>query len=780
MFSWTKKTKSRRKQVRRRKAELDAGRQSMAGQIWSWQTGMSLLFLVTVAVIPLLGRNRIAFTEGQRVTQPIYAQVDFEIPDLARTAMDREAARAETPSYYRMNQAALTSDKIRAEMMSLYQAAADAEDFEAFQAILTERKWPAEARAYTRLREWSEMANDAGRQKFSDLIDRLPFSEEWVASDIYQEPRTPKSTRDFILLNRDEKDAKPQRVEHSKLVSQNSERAVRGSASSIARRLRSTGAYELTAVIEEIIFQVFSDQPTILFDQEQTIDAMRQAAEQTPDAVALFEKNTAIIPAGTTLGSTDIELLAAHHDAYYKLIESDRLDAQAARLDATLQRTGTVMVVVMLAIGLLIYTRMHQPRIFESLARNIAFLTLIAVNLLGVRLLMLEWPQLPALVFFPTLVSACILSIVYQRRFAIGSMCIVATIVVMSVQGDVMLLLAMYTAIATAGQQLAEIRSRTKIIEAGFVTALAIMLVTMAGGLIEGMNLEVLVGQVLWAGGWALLAFFVASGLVPFIERAFRVATSLTLLEWRDPTRDLLQKLAREAPGTYNHSLVLGTLAEAACERIGANALLAQVGALYHDIGKIHKADYFVENQEGGINRHDNLAPTMSLLIIVGHVKDGIEMAKEYKLPRVLHQFIAEHHGTTVVRYFHHMASEQQPRIASGKHDREVPEAEFRYSGPKPRTKESAVVMLCDGVEGAVRALNEPTVGRIESVVHQVVKSRVNDGQLSDCDMTMREVQVVEDSLVKTLCSIYHGRVAYPKADKASERPSKQEEKVSV
>ena len=163
-----------------------------------------------------------------------------------------------------------------------------------------------------------------------------------------------------------------------------------------------------------------------------------------------------------------------------------------------------------------------------------------------------------------------------------------------------------------------------------------------------------------------------------------------------------MQRLAREAPGTYSHSLRVGDLAEGACSAIGADGLLAQVGALYHDIGKIHKASYFAENQEASINRHDNLAPTMSLLIITGHVKDGVEMAKEYKLPRALHSFIEEHHGTRVVRYFHHIASEKQPRIASGKHDREVPESVFRYPGPKPRSKETAILMLCDGTEGAV------------------------------------------------------------------------------
>lgn len=249
-------------------------------------------------------------------------------------------------------------------------------------------------------------------------------------------------------------------------------------------------------------------------------------------------------------------------------------------------------------------------------------------------------------------------------------------------------------------------------------------------------------------------------------------------MEWRDANRPLLQRLAREAPGTYNHSLVLGTMAEAACEAIGANGLLAHVGALYHDIGKIPKAEYFAENQEASINRHDQLAPTMSLLIILGHVKDGIEMAKEFGLPRVLIPFIAEHHGTTVVRYFHHMAAEKHSQTAVGKHDKEVSESGFRYPGPKPRSKETAILMLCDGVEGAVRALSEPTAGRIESIVSQVLQARLKDGQFDECDITLRELHLVEQSLSKSLCRFYHGRVAYPKEKDASKTSSRSGEVV--
>jgi len=375
-----------------------------------------------------------------------------------------------------------------------------------------------------------------------------------------------------------------------------------------------------------------------------------------------------------------------------------------------------------------------------------------------------NWPHIPELVLLPSLIAASVTAIAYPRRFAVGAMCILAVLTATVVRNHLPFLLMLLLGVAATIYQLDEVRSRTKLLKVGAVAGLAVMGACAGGGLSEGQTLEYLLQHSLWAGGCALMAAFVLSGTLPFIERMFHVATSLTLLEWRDPTRVLLQLLAREAPGTYNHSLVLGTLAEAACERIGANGLLAQVGALYHDIGKISRAAYFTENQEGRISRHENLAPTMSLLIILGHVKDGLEMARQYRLPRVLHEFIAEHHGTTVVRYFHRAATEKQPLVASGRHDREVAESDFRYGGPKPRTRESAVLMLCDGVEGAVRALSEPTVGRIEGTVHQIVTDRLNDGQFDDCDITMREIGLVEQSLVKSLCGLYHGRVAYPRA----------------
>jgi putative nucleotidyltransferase with HDIG domain len=256
---------------------------------------------------------------------------------------------------------------------------------------------------------------------------------------------------------------------------------------------------------------------------------------------------------------------------------------------------------------------------------------------------------------------------------------------------------------------------------------------------------------------------------LPLIEKLFRIATSMTLLDYSDANQPLLKKLAMEAPGTFSHCLMIGAIAEAAAEAIGRNGLLCRVGAYYHDIGKIPKSTYFVENQGGGKSKHEELSPTMSQLIIVGHVKDGIEMAREYRLPAVLRQFIETHHGTTLVEPFYNEALKKHEAPVNGERPKEAPpsESEFRYAGPKPRSKEAAIVMLADSVEGAVRSLAEVSPAKVETVIHNISMKRLQDGQFDECDITLRELSQIEKAMSMALAAHYHGRIAYPKSPDA-------------
>ena len=256
-----------------------------------------------------------------------------------------------------------------------------------------------------------------------------------------------------------------------------------------------------------------------------------------------------------------------------------------------------------------------------------------------------------------------------------------------------------------------------------------------------------------------LLAALIMTGLLPFIERLFDVQTDISLLELGDAAHPLLQELARRAPGTYNHSINVASLAEAAAESIGANGLLVRVGAYFHDIGKMFKPGYFIENQGREANRHESLLPAMSTLVIIAHVKDGADLARQNRLPQRIIDFIEQHHGTTLVEYFYRQAAKQSETDP----DKEsVEEASYRYPGPRPQTREAGVLMLADAVESASRTLVDPTPARIESLVEDIAMKKLLDGQFDDCGITLLELGCIRDSLVKSLTAVYHARVKYP------------------
>lgn len=245
----------------------------------------------------------------------------------------------------------------------------------------------------------------------------------------------------------------------------------------------------------------------------------------------------------------------------------------------------------------------------------------------------------------------------------------------------------------------------------------------------------------------------IAIGVLPYLESLFKITSSIRLLELSNPNHPLLRRLMLEAPGTYHHSILVGNLAEAAAEAIGADGLLARVGSHYHDIGKLKRPYFFVENQVGMDNPHDKMAPSLSTLIITSHVKDGLELASEFKLPPVVTQFIAQHHGTDLVRFFYHRASEDGGSIE---------EQDFRYPGPKPQTKEVAIVSLADATEAAVRSLSKPTPGKIEALVRKIMKDRLNSGELDESDLTFQDLDKIVNSFVKVIMGMFHSRVEYP------------------
>lgn len=252
-----------------------------------------------------------------------------------------------------------------------------------------------------------------------------------------------------------------------------------------------------------------------------------------------------------------------------------------------------------------------------------------------------------------------------------------------------------------------------------------------------------------------ILASILTIGTLPFLETAFGITTPVKLLEMSNPNHPLLKRLMMEAPGTYHHSILVGNLAEAAADAIGADSLLVRVGSYFHDIGKIKRPYFFIENQPATENPHDKITPTLSTLIITSHVKDGVELAKEYKVPRVIRDIIEQHHGTSLVSYFYHKAKE-------GDKSENILESDFRYQAPKPQNRETAIIMLADSVQAAVQTLERPTKGVLEAKVREIIKAKLEDGQLDECDLTFKDIDIINQTFVRVLNGIFHSRIEYP------------------
>jgi putative nucleotidyltransferase with HDIG domain len=321
----------------------------------------------------------------------------------------------------------------------------------------------------------------------------------------------------------------------------------------------------------------------------------------------------------------------------------------------------------------------------------------------------------------------------------------------------------------TAVYSVQRLRHRWHFVRAFFAISIANTAAILAWDLARTVPVAGVVRDGLWGLLSALFATAVAFGLLPLVEQVFRLTSDITLLELSDLNRKLLRRLQLEAPGTYHHSMVVGSLAEAAAEAVGANSLLARVQSYYHDIGKLSKPEYYAENEPASSrSRHEKLTPSMSALVVKSHISEGLEMAKKERLPRAVRNAIPEHHGTMVMAFFYHKALEVDPTARR---------EDYSYPGPRPRSKETAILMLADGVEGASRALAEPTPSRIRGLVQRIIEERVRDGQLDEANITLQELARIRESFIPVLTAIFHVRAPYPTAPRAKrESESKREE----
>ena len=510
---------------------------------------------------------------------------------------------------------------------------------------------------------------------------------------------------------------------------------------------------------------------TLTVDKVATDQRALDVVAEVGDVMIDYKAGVAeLAEGGKPLGAEERILLNAEYEAWRA--------AQGGRdwISRSLAHVGMYLALSILC-GYYIHYR--RPNLLTDLRRYATLLGTIVVTV-GLAWMASEDQWRAELI--PLLLFGMTAAIAYEKELALLLSAAVALIIAFSLQQGLAEFVILMSSVAAAILLLRRIRSRTKLIYVGAFTGIVVFLTTIGVGTLvnraygatalalawttpqmadsyrESFYLMLLVGAA-WFGFCSLLAGVLMTGLLPFVERMFDVQTDISLLELGDVQHPLLQELVRRAPGTYNHSINVASIAETAAEAIGANGLLIRVGAYFHDIGKMLKPAYFVENQGPDGNRHETLQPAMSTLVIIAHVKDGADLARRHRLPQSIIDFIEQHHGTTLVEYFFRREAQ---RLKEDPDAGELDETTFRYPGPKPQTKEAAVLMLADVVESASRALVDPTPARIESLVHDLAMKRLLDGQFDECGLTLSELRTIEDSLVKSLTAVYHGRVKYP------------------
>ena len=486
-----------------------------------------------------------------------------------------------------------------------------------------------------------------------------------------------------------------------------------------------------------------------------------------PSMVAYDPAFGALVPMGKALGPKEIELLRAEHRAYLSQIgwvqRTQRLAAFLGLLTA-----------LYLLCGFFIYQSLDQTLISKT--ADFVRLLVLCVATVMIAVLCSQDPFRAEII--PMTLCAIIATIAYGRQTALMIMAAVALIVAFSTRVDLSEFILLSSAAAASILLCGRIRNRTRLIYVGLGVAVVVFSTYLGLGVMTGQSVGNMVDgpstgtvhvstvfpirlltESIRQAAFVLLCGPLMAGLLPLVERGFDVQTDLSLLELSDMSHPLLRQLAQRAPGTYNHSISVAALAESAAESIGAHGLLVRVGACFHDIGKMFKPNYFVENQLPGSNRHDGLQPAMSTLVIIAHVKDGADLARQHRIPQRVIDFIEQHHGTTLVEYFYRQATKKSEESDDGE---EISETSFRYPGPKPQTREAAVLMIADAVESASRALVEPTSSRIQNLVDQIAMKKLLDGQFDECGLTLIELGTIKRSLIKSLNAIYHGRIKYP------------------
>lgn len=479
--------------------------------------------------------------------------------------------------------------------------------------------------------------------------------------------------------------------------------------------------------------------PNYFFDQAKTDEAVKEALKNV--SKVMIKKNQTIVKEGEPITQKQITILT-------------ELGLVGEGISKDYIYTYIIIAFYVLFVLTLQYMYLKKER--KEVLYNTKILGLILLlNLLS--LVTTRVFALASLFLIPIACSPILITVFldYKVSVIISSFNLMLMAVIAGFDPQIILVGIASTIVASVS--LKKVSQRNDILYSTFYVAISVSIVVLSSGILLSNNVKKIVFDMALAALGSFISGILAIGLLPFLESSFSLVTNMKLLELSNPNSPLLKRLLMEAPGTYHHSIMVANLAEVAAEEVGANPILVRVGAYYHDAGKIKRPFFFGENQLGGVNPHDKISPGLSASIIISHVKDGLDLAKEYDIPSVISDMMIQHHGTTLVKYFYFTLKNNSDDPDS------IKEEDFRYPGPKPQSKEAAIIMMADSVEAAVRSIQEPTFDKIENMVNNIVKDKLNSDQLSECDLTFRDLETIKSCFLKVLKGIYHHRIEYPK-----------------
>jgi len=712
-------------------------------------TGLVLLVLITFIV----AKGRVYLPRlypGRKAKQDVIATIDFRYEDKGKREQIKAKERAKVPAISRLDKAKIT------------------EKFETLKEFFTEvaaaRKAAGEG---ADAGQWTGPFKPRAQELFPKLgvlhINQL-LSDHGYATWV-------EGLRDVLLGLADvrtfQKRAPELQVGYECV-----------SAAAFSRTLNATVKKAFPTQSDEVLatLMIIASDAAVFEDDTETVSLLQERrVKAVPPQYTEVKRGKTIISKDEIVTAIHLDKLRAFNDALRMAVSRETRYSYRATV-------GVTVAVLLGLCGLSLWR--FEPRVFRHNSK-LGLIGLVAVVALGLAkgIALIDPPNewwgyflsFPLLVAMPAMVVGMAFSV--RVGFLIAMVLSILSGIHYDPSTTDMTMHPTFILLGLVGGTAAAlyaptIRYRREFIRSGAIIGLLNFLVIATAGILGGDKPSVFLMQGTGGLSAGLAATILTWLLLPTLETVFRITTNISLVELGDSNHPLLKRMVMEAPGTYHHSLIVGNLAESAAEAIEANPLLARVGAFYHDIGKLKKPDYFSENEQFARSRHDTLIPSMSSLIITSHVKDGVDLGVKYKLKPAILDIIREHHGTSLVYFFYKRAEQMNGEDAN------VDEADYRYPGPRPQSKESAIIMLADAVEAATRAMEKPTAGKIRTLVRDLILARFNDGQLDESDLTLRDLHRVQQSFTHIILGTLHQRVKYPKEGKpGDESPTEGEAK---